>query len=108
LDLVRALEMERHVDTCPRCGAIAERQRTLRAVLTAVDVRHDADPQLADRIRARVGAPLADVAAPRSTVTTIARSAAAPASLASTRPPADDRSIERLRGREERATGAAK
>jgi len=62
LDLVRAVEMERHVATCARCGAAAERQRALRAVLAA-DVRFVPDPQLAERVRTRLGAPGGGVAA---------------------------------------------
>jgi anti-sigma factor RsiW len=64
LDLVRALEMERHVADCARCGAIATRQGALRALLASTDVRHLPDPQLADRVRARLGAPAAGVGAP--------------------------------------------
>jgi len=67
LDLVRALEMERHVTECARCGAIAERERTLHDVLATADVRYTADPQLADRIRARLGAST-DASAPSRSV----------------------------------------
>jgi anti-sigma factor RsiW len=91
LDLVRALEMERHVDECPRCGATAKRQRALRAVLATADVRYAADPQLAERVRARVGAPVAD--------------AALMSPLASAAPARRDRRAEGVRGVETRAIG---
>lgn len=54
LDLVRTLEMERHVAECARCGDVAARGRALRGAVAVDGVRFRPDATLADRIRARV------------------------------------------------------
>ena len=94
LDLVRALEMERHVAECPHCGAIAERQRALRAVLATADLRYAPDPQLADRIRERIGA-LVTGTAPASPV-------------ASAEPTAHERGVDAARVVATRTVGTTK
>lgn len=54
LDAANALDLERHAEVCPRCGAARERLRTLRAVVATAPY-HRAPPGLARDVRAALG-----------------------------------------------------
>jgi anti-sigma factor RsiW len=51
LDLVRHLEMERHLGECPGCAGAYERQQALRAALRAEGLRFEAPAALRQRVR---------------------------------------------------------
>jgi anti-sigma factor RsiW len=52
LDLVRRLEVEAHLQTCPACAQTMEKLRANRAALRAALPRYAAPPQLLEKIRA--------------------------------------------------------
>jgi len=54
LDLVRAVEIERHLAECPACAAALERLRTLGGALGDPALYHQAPPDLHRRVRASV------------------------------------------------------
>jgi anti-sigma factor RsiW len=54
LDLVRAVEIERHLEGCPACAATLERTRSLSAALGDPALYHQAPPDLHRRVRAAV------------------------------------------------------
>jgi anti-sigma factor RsiW len=61
LDLIRHLELEAHLRTCPQCAALADAARARRKALREKLPRFSAPPELVTRIRASLagaGAPL--------------------------------------------------
>jgi mycothiol system anti-sigma-R factor len=64
LDLVRHLEVERHLAECPTCARDCERQQALRAALRAGGLRPAAPEGLRRRVRAALRQ--AEPASPRS------------------------------------------
>jgi anti-sigma factor RsiW len=55
LDLVRGLEIERHLQGCPTCAAALERTRSLSALLGDAALYHQPPPGLQERVRASLG-----------------------------------------------------
>jgi anti-sigma factor RsiW len=51
LDLVRAVEMEKHVKSCPDCAQAVANQRALGNALRAADLRHSAPSGFEARVR---------------------------------------------------------
>ncbi|HTJ00106.1 MAG TPA: anti-sigma factor [Dongiaceae bacterium] len=51
LDLVRALEVEKHLESCPACAAQVKSWRELRAVLQTGDLHFSAPPALRQDVR---------------------------------------------------------
>jgi len=64
LDLVRHLEIEAHLRTCPDCTRLAENLRARRAALRTSLPRFTAPPQLAEKIRAALRAETPSPATP--------------------------------------------
>jgi anti-sigma factor RsiW len=56
LDLVRAVEMEKHVKSCPDCAQEVANQRAVGNALRAADLRHAAPAGLEVRVRAALAA----------------------------------------------------
>ncbi len=81
LDLVRSLEVEEHLKTCPACAEELSSHRTLRSSLSSGNVYHRAPQELKARIRA---AAVGDSAPPLDN---------RPPSVASIRPAAQRRPI---------------
>jgi anti-sigma factor RsiW len=54
LDVVRAADIERHLEECPACAADLERTRALSAALSDPALYYQAPPDLASRVRAVV------------------------------------------------------
>ena len=54
LDLVRGVEIERHLEGCPACAAALERTRSLSSALGNPALYHQAPPDLHRRVRAAV------------------------------------------------------
>ncbi|MGA7776682.1 MAG: zf-HC2 domain-containing protein, partial [Paraburkholderia sp.] len=52
LSLFEAREVERHLADCPRCKEVIEQQREASTQLRQADLRVEAPPELARRIRA--------------------------------------------------------
>jgi anti-sigma factor RsiW len=52
LDLVRSIEIEKHLETCQACARIAQNQKTLGAALRADSLYYRPPRQLQDRIQA--------------------------------------------------------
>jgi mycothiol system anti-sigma-R factor len=50
LDLVRVVELERHLEECPHCQQAYSNQQALRAMIRAASLYHNAPDQLANRI----------------------------------------------------------
>jgi anti-sigma factor RsiW len=67
LDLVRHLELEAHLRTCPTCARLAENARQRRTALRESLPRFTASPQLAEKIRRALPV------APASAITTNTR-----------------------------------
>ena len=65
LDLIRHLELEAHLRTCPSCMALAEATRARRAALREKLPRFSAPPELVRRIRASLAGADAPQTAPR-------------------------------------------
>ena len=55
LDLVRSLEMERHLSECEPCSAALRRQRALRSALAQPSLYHERPKGLENRVRAALG-----------------------------------------------------
>jgi anti-sigma factor RsiW len=71
LDLIRHLELEAHLRSCPQCGALADAARERRAALRGKLPRFTAPPELVRRIRASLSsadAPLPPIRAAARTV----------------------------------------
>ena len=51
LDLVRSLEIEKHIETCPSCARMVQNQQTLGAALRAGSLYYRPPRQLEERIR---------------------------------------------------------
>src|SRR5947209_5055500 len=56
LDLVRTLDVERHLRECPACSQALDHQQSLRAVLRRGSLYHQAPALLRERIRASLPA----------------------------------------------------
>jgi len=56
LDLVRQMEIETHLKSCPACAAAYEEHRALQSALRGGSLRYRAPTQLEARVRAAVGA----------------------------------------------------
>jgi anti-sigma factor RsiW len=54
LDLVRSLEMERHLSECELCAAALRNHRALRSVLTEASLYNEAPKGLEDRVRSEL------------------------------------------------------
>ncbi len=54
LDLVRSLDVERHIDGCPACARAYENQLALRSAITGSSLYFEAPPGLQKRVRAAV------------------------------------------------------
>jgi anti-sigma factor RsiW len=52
LDLVRSLEVERHVNTCAGCAASAQSIHSVRSLFRDINLAYDAPPALRKRLRA--------------------------------------------------------
>jgi anti-sigma factor RsiW len=63
LDLVRSLELEKHVQTCAACAAEQQGLAALRAALRSAPLAYSAPPSLRRKLRESVGSP--DEKAPR-------------------------------------------
>jgi anti-sigma factor RsiW len=57
LDLVRSLEIESHLETCPACARIVQNQRTLGTALRAGSLHYHPPRHLEPRIRASLRGP---------------------------------------------------
>jgi anti-sigma factor RsiW len=55
LDLVRSLEIERHIEGCASCSQAYQTQQDLKRALQAVPLRFTAPPDLRRRIRSSLG-----------------------------------------------------
>ena len=78
LDLVRSLEIEEHLKTCPNCAQELWSQQTLRKGFRSSGLYDRAPAGLADRIRASIGSETAgdaDAAAPEAASGPVAASA---------------------------------
>jgi anti-sigma factor RsiW len=64
LDLVRHLELEEHLRTCPKCAALRETFTARRTALRESLPRFNAPPALVDQVRAALRAEAAPAAAP--------------------------------------------
>jgi anti-sigma factor RsiW len=54
LDLVRTLELEKHLADCPACSQAYENVKSLKTVLQSTDLYYNAPPRLRRQIRASV------------------------------------------------------
>ena len=52
LDLVRSLEIEKHIETCPACALTVQNQQTLGAALRTGSLYHRPPQHLEERVRA--------------------------------------------------------
>jgi anti-sigma factor RsiW len=52
LDLVRSLEIEKHIETCPACARTVQNQQTLGTALQAGSLYHRPPQHLEERVRA--------------------------------------------------------
>ncbi len=77
LDLVRTLDVDRHLAGCPECARAFDGMRALQAALRAAPLRHEPPP----RLDARVRAALRREAAPRRRLALAALAGAAAATL---------------------------
>ncbi len=77
LDLVRTLEVERHLADCPGCAAAYDGLRSLQEALRSAPLRYEAPPRLEGRVRAA----LRREARPRRRPTLAALAGAAAAAL---------------------------
>jgi anti-sigma factor RsiW len=57
LDLVRGLEVERHLEACPACAQALEQQQALRGAFGGADLYHRAPADLRQRIRSSLRPP---------------------------------------------------
>ena len=62
LDVVRTIDMERHLTECPTCTDTVVRHRALRGLLAAPDIRFAPAPELCSRIREALAAADDDLA----------------------------------------------
>jgi len=56
LDLVRSLEMERHLAECPGCARLHDQRRVLRVGLSSNALRHSAPADLKAAVRTAIAA----------------------------------------------------
>jgi anti-sigma factor RsiW len=54
LDLVRSLEIERHLETCPDCAQVCKNLRTIQSALHSASFYRTAPPGLSARVRSAV------------------------------------------------------
>jgi anti-sigma factor RsiW len=66
LDLVRVADVDRHLQSCPACHALYERQRALSASLKGEANYHRAPPELREHLGAALSAETGDATRPRS------------------------------------------
>jgi len=57
LDLAGVLDLERHLEECPRCAELLAAQRAMQQAIAAADLRYRPTLSQARRLRRKLGAP---------------------------------------------------